>query len=84
MSMFSEMAEVENASEAAQQDAFPFTSSRYVLQLCVLTFFFLDFTQYLKKRLVCARSQVMNVIERIGLSRDSTERFQIFDSDLGK
>jgi len=46
--------------------------------------FFLDFTPYLKKRLVCARSQAMNVIERIGLSRDSTERFQIFDSGLGK
>ena len=38
----------------------------------------------LEKRLVCARSQAMNVIERIGLSRDSTKRFQIFDSGLGK
>jgi len=38
----------------------------------------------LEKRLVYAQSQAMNVIERIGLSRDSTKRFQIFDSDLGK
>ena len=38
----------------------------------------------LKKRLICARSQATNVIDRIELSRDSTERFQIFDSGLEK
>ena len=37
----------------------------------------------LKKRLVCARIQAMKIIERIGLSRDFTERFQIFDGGAG-
>lgn len=37
----------------------------------------------LEKRLVCARFQAMKVIERIGLSRDSIERFQIFDGGAG-
>ena len=37
----------------------------------------------LEKRLVCARFQTMKVIERIGLSRDFIERFQIFNDDAG-
>ncbi len=37
----------------------------------------------LEKRLVRARSQIMKVIKRIELSRDSIERFQIFDGDAG-
>ena len=38
-------ARVEKASEAAQQDAYSSTSSRYILQLCILTLFW-DFAQY--------------------------------------